>query len=156
MANDKKKEQKLIAAIIVLSFIVMILGSILIGPKLLSSVFPSNHDASPPPSLEESIDDAEIIFSCYYEENRLSISCRINEIFFKNPEYNFPQVIGEFYPESTHPIKEKNQYGDGTIVFLSNTRVPRHSITLINDKIPGFDNISVNDLKQLIKKRRKY
>ena len=154
MTKYSKREKKLIAAVVVLSVVVGVFAIEILGPKLSSNTLPGTSSPPSPPTMEESIKNADIIFSCLYEDTGESIDCRINKIYAQRNGYNFPHAVGDVYPRNSYPKNSKKEYGDGAIIFIT----PRHrvswsSVEVYDGIIPGFNNIYLDEFQRIIESK---
>jgi hypothetical protein len=142
-----KREKKLTSTIVILVAAVMVLSYLNWGDRILASMFDVSTKPSPP-TMEESIKNAEVIFSCLYETVDNRTECRVDEIYFKKPSYQFSHSIGEAYKSRSFPRESDSYPGEGAIIVISNDRVPWQAVAIHDGTIYGFDNISVDDFRK--------
>jgi hypothetical protein len=146
-----KREKLLTTIIVALVAAVIVLSCLNWGEQLLVSMVGESTEPSPP-TMEDSIESAEVIFSCHYEVADGETACRINEIFFKNPEFNFPYAVGESYKSRVLHRDSSSYPGEGSIIFLSKSRVPWRSVAIHDGILIGFDRISVDDFREIVQR----
>ena len=143
------REKKLTAVIFVLVAAVIALSYLNWEDQILASMFNISTKPSSP-TMEESIEDAEVIFSCRYETVDNDTHCRIDEIFFKEPNYQFPYAVGGPYKSRGFPRDSASDPGEGAIILISKGRVPWQAVSIHDGIIYGFDSISVNDFRKAV------
>ena len=106
---------------------------------------------SEPLSMNESIKKASMIFLCKAELSDNTAKYRISEIVYKDHDYEFPYVIGDYFPRLQQDIEQGFQYGEGRVVILSSQgpAVFQH-LQIMRGVIAGFDGISVENFVEKV------
>ena len=147
-----KKEKQLTSIIVVLLLTVIALAYMNWGNQFLARMFNLSTEPSPP-TMEDSIETAEVVFSCHYETVDDDTVCRIVEIFFKKSEYNFPYSVGELYKSRGLTLNPSSDHGEGAVVFVSKSRVPWRAVAIHDGLLPAFNRISVDEFREVVQKK---
>ena len=161
MKNLTLREKILLLVIVILSSVVAFLGYQL---NTFGFFTTKQYDVKPtdwtPPTLEESINTAKVIFTCETEDEGKYIRFRIDRILFKNDDYDFPYTVGEIYGVLSEKKRPNMYYSDGRLLFLCDGPVSMRSFPIRNDEIKPYngDNsykvMSIKELSELIKTYR--
>ena len=150
MAPFTKREKCFSVTIVILFVLVLLLSFKVIDYKIDVFVI-GGKKYSEPPSLSESIKKASMIFLCKTEIEDKTAKYRINEILYKDNDYEFPYKLGDYFPRLQQDVEPGIYYGEGRVVILSSQgpTVFQH-LQIMKGKIAGFDNISVNNFIQKV------
>jgi hypothetical protein len=140
-----KREQILIIIIAILTLLAIFL-SIKIADYKIGVFSTSANKYNNPPSLEESIENASMIFLCKKEIHGKVIKYMIDRIIYKDDNYTFPYEVGNYFPRLQQYVEEDIYDGEGQVVILSSkSNVPFQSALIIQGVLRGFNNIKVED-----------
>ena len=131
-----KREQILIVIIAILTSLVIFL-SIKIADYKIGVFSIGANKYNNPPSLEESIENASMIFLCKKEIHGEVIKYMIDRIIYKDDNY---------VPRLQQYVEEGIYNSEGQVVILSSkSNVPFQSALIIQGVLRGFNNIKVED-----------
>ena len=106
-----------------------------------------------PQSMEDSIEDASMIFLCKTEILKKTVRYRIEEIIYKDEKYEFPYELGDYFPRLQKEVDPGIYYGEGQIVILSSKPpILFRSVQVLQGTIAGFSGISLNNFKEKVAK----
>ena len=151
MESFNKREKKLVFVISILGLLILFLSYKIVDYKI--SIMPVDGDKYVgPPSMEDSIKNASIIFICSEEANDEIVKYRIKEILYKDEKYEFPYAVGNFFPELEKRPMVGVYYDEEQLVILSTkSRIPKQTLRVIRGIIPGFKNITMDDFVKQVK-----
>ena len=151
MTPFSRREKVLTGIIGLLLAIVLFLSFKIVDYKINVFVF-GGKKYSDPPSMAESIEKASMIFICKTEIDHKTAKYRINEIIYKDTEYEFPYELGDYFPRLQQRVEEGFPYGEGRLVILSSSGpTVFQSLQIMRGKIAGFNGISVDDFIQKVR-----
>ena len=140
-----KREQILIVIIAILTSLVIFL-SIKIADYKIDVFSVGANKYNKPPSLEESIENASMIFLCKKETHGKVIKYMIDRIIYKDDKYAFPYELGNYFPRLEQDVEEGIYYGEGQVVILSSkSNVPFQSAQIMQGVLRGFNNIKAEE-----------
>jgi len=148
------REKVLITSNVLLAVLVVFLLYKVIDYNL--NVFEVKHDFSAPPTMEESIKSANLIFKCANKISGGTLECFIEDIIFKDASSDFPFEVGDSYLPMKSKTENNTQYGSGNVVLLSpKSRISKRSVPIYNGILRGFDNITVQEFINTVNKIKK-
>lgn len=155
MNSFTKRERNLIGTMVVLIILVLFLLFKIVDYKIDLLVLGGDRYVDPL-SMEESIEDASMIFLCKTEVTERKVKYKIDEIIFKDQKYEFPYNQGDYYPRLQDDVEVGVHYGEGQIVILS-SKPPTtfQSLLIMQSNIPGYNNIKVGNFIEAVKKIKK-
>ena len=145
MTKFSKREKYLVGTIIILFGLVVLLSFKIFDYKIDVFVL-GGKKYSEPPSMNESIKKASMIFLCKTELIDNIAKYRISEVVYKDHDYEFPYVIGDYFPRLQQDTEPGFHYGEGRVVILSSQgpAVFQH-LQIMRGTIAGFDGISIDN-----------
>lgn len=149
MNSITSREKLLIVSNVVLAILVLFLLYKVIGYNLTVV----NFDFAPPQTMEANIKSSNLIFKC---ENKIigdTLECFVEEILYKDENFVFPFSIGDSYPPLKKKIEKNTRYGSGNVVLLTpKLRTSARYVPIYNGILKGFDNITIDEFIETVKK----
>jgi hypothetical protein len=145
MTKFSKREKYLVGTIIIFFGLIVFLSFKILDYKIDVFVLGGNKYSEPPP-MNVSIKNASMIFLCKTELIDNMAKYKISEVVYKDHDYEFPYVIGDYFPRLQQDTEAGVHYGEGRVVILSSQGpVVFQHLQIMRGAIAGFDGISVKD-----------
>lgn len=145
------KREKILAGTIIFLFVLVLFLSFKIIDYKIDVLVIGGKKYSEPPSMNESIEKASMIFLCKTEIDNKIAKYRISEILYKDFNYEFSYEIGDYFPRLQQEVEPGINYGEGRVVILSSQgpTVFQH-LQIMRGIIAGFDGISIEKFIQKV------
>ena len=101
---------------LLLLFLLFKIGDYKIHLLNLESLNRSGDTYSGPPPIEDSIEDAGIIFLCKPDVQQETVKYEITEIVYKDKKLDFPYALGDYYPPIQKKVRPGIHYGGDQLV----------------------------------------